>query len=355
MANPESVAVFGPPASDPEQGNTRNIASDTGNTPRMVPVTGNILDEATYVIRVTLQRFVRKLRGRTALSDDEVKTLSRYIRWCTRQGRDVKPFIEKWELSRAFRHVLRGSQILPEFILPQITMLLFAWSRDEYNLAPQGVSALSDLSDETDDEHSEDAAVDDVTAPSARSTAMRGIIIRQGRRGTRVYSLDKAFQRPANVFGHNGLTVGAWWPFQICALRDGAHGSNNGGIYGKQDIGAYSIVVSSDDHDDRDLGDTVWYTGSGAQNSDQPLTSNNLALIASFNRHLPVRVIRSSKSHSMYAPSSGLRYDGLYRISWYGQTPGPSGFQVWKFKLERQLNQDPIRRQVPTSEDLNTL
>ena len=74
-------------------------------------------------------------------------------------------------------------------------------------------------------------------------TIMHNISLTKG--GRRVYRiLDKSVARPCNVFGHNGLTVGQWWPYRICALRDGAHGATQGGIAGSVEIGAYSVVVS---------------------------------------------------------------------------------------------------------------
>ena len=76
--------------------------------------------------------------------------------------------------------------------------------------------------------------------------AMRGILI--GEKSRRSYILDQnCHPAPRNhqVFGHNGLEVGTWWPQRICALRDGAHGSIQGGIAGSLLAGAYSIVVSS--------------------------------------------------------------------------------------------------------------
>ena len=74
---------------------------------------------------------------------------------------------------------------------------------------------------------------------------MRGIKIYK-QSGQRSYRLDETFQtRDCKVFGHNGLRIGDWWPFRICALRDGAHGAMQGGIAGSINTGAYSIVVSS--------------------------------------------------------------------------------------------------------------
>ena len=73
---------------------------------------------------------------------------------------------------------------------------------------------------------------------------MRGILVDTSGHGIR-RGLDPSFPaRDPKVFGHNGLTVGQWWPFQICALRDGAHGASIAGIAGGENEGAYSIVVS---------------------------------------------------------------------------------------------------------------
>lgn len=74
---------------------------------------------------------------------------------------------------------------------------------------------------------------------------LRGIVIRDN---PRVYAIDREASagapRDCRVFGHNGLAVGQWWPLRICALRDGAHGSSQGGIAGNSEVGAWSIVVS---------------------------------------------------------------------------------------------------------------
>ncbi len=57
---------------------------------------------------------------------------------------------------------------------------------------------------------------------------------------------DPTLKRDYSKFGHNGLSVGDWWPYQACALRDGAHGSSMGGIAGGTHDGAKSIVVGGE-------------------------------------------------------------------------------------------------------------
>nr|CAD7592747.1 unnamed protein product [Timema genevievae] len=119
------------------------------------------------------------------------------------------------------------------------------------------------------------------------------------------------------------------------ASEAGIHRPHVAGIHGREDRGAFSIVLSGGYEDDVDNGDEFWYTGSGgrdlsgnkrtaAQSSDQKLTRMNRALALNCNAPIneqkgseskdwkkgkPVRVIRSSKlaKHSKYAPSKGNR------------------------------------------------
>lgn len=51
-------------------------------------------------------------------------------------------------------------------------------------------------------------------------------------------------KKDPKVYGHNGLSVGQWFPSQLAALFHGAVGSSQGGISGHTANGAYSIVVS---------------------------------------------------------------------------------------------------------------
>ena len=61
-----------------------------------------------------------------------------------------------------------------------------------------------------------------------RQGIMHGICQAISINGRRSPQLDPRYdneKRPANVLGHNGLTVGAWFPLQLVALFKGAHGS----------------------------------------------------------------------------------------------------------------------------------
>lgn len=35
------------------------------------------------------------------------------------------------------------------------------------------------------------------------------------------------------------------WPNRLCAIRDGAHGEQEAGIYGRKDQGAFAVVVAA--------------------------------------------------------------------------------------------------------------
>ena len=55
-------------------------------------------------------------------------------------------------------------------------------------------------------------------------------LLRNIKRGSKSSHIeDKDAKKPANIFGDNDLMCGQWWPTQLCTLRDGAHGSAQGG------------------------------------------------------------------------------------------------------------------------------
>jgi hypothetical protein len=171
------------------------------------------------------------------------------------------------------------------------------------------------------------------------------------------YKLDKNHpaRRPANVVGNNGLLNGQWWPIRVCAMRDGAHGEQEAGIYGEAGKGAYSVVVASGGYADRDDGDvcfnsrlfssstnlyqSVEYCGTESQNS--TTTRHTLFLLQAYDLKQPVRLLRAENKNSKYAPEKGLRYDGLYDIVGKGLLDDKTA--MWRFSLRRQAGQDPIR------------
>ncbi|KAF2808173.1 uncharacterized protein BDZ99DRAFT_464069 [Mytilinidion resinicola] len=163
----------------------------------------------------------------------------------------------------------------------------------------------------------------------------------------------------ANYYGQGNLINGQWWPTQLCTLRDGAHGSAQGGIFGEKDRGTYSIVLSGGHkYGDEDHGEEIWYTGTDSK--DETPTENTKRLIESCempeNEKEPVRVIRSWNlgKENKYRPEGGFRYDGLYDVIESQSIGKEKG--MYKFFLVRRGGQDPIRYEGvemrPTQQEL---
>ncbi|MGW2656749.1 YDG/SRA domain-containing protein [Streptomyces sp. NPDC001478] len=141
------------------------------------------------------------------------------------------------------------------------------------------------------------------------------------------------------------VPVGQPYASRVLASEAKVHRPRVAGICGTKITGAESIVLSGGYKDDEDLGDVIIYTGHGGQDgsgnqvSDQSLDdSGNAALVTSHLQGLPVRVVRGSKSESVYAPQSGYRYDGLYRVVSYGSKLGIDGHLIWQFRMEAALD-----------------
>lgn len=140
-----------------------------------------------------------------------------------------------------------------------------------------------------------------------------------------------------------GQPVGTTYESRDLAMAAGIHHARMRGIAGNRITGAVSVVVNGGYEEDIDLGDVILYTGaggrdpnSGSQVADQKIDSNdNAALVVSEENGSPVRVLRGARGNASYAPSSGYRYDGLYRVDSHEALTGKSGFRVWRFKLVR--------------------
>jgi hypothetical protein len=178
--------------------------------------------------------------------------------------------------------------------------------------------------------------------------------------GRKTPALNKRYnQRPANVFGHNNIKVGAWSPLQLAALFNGGHGKSQAGIYGTEEAGAYSVVVSGQYDDlDEDFGNSLYYSGSGSHENTDPKrpaesTSDTLSLHTSLETQRPVRVLRSSKGKSKWAPTEGLRYDGLYKVESVDYPINGKGGMYEQFKLVRLEDQSPIDKSRPSPRELH--
>ncbi|KAI2611834.1 PUA-like domain-containing protein [Hypoxylon sp. NC1633] len=191
---------------------------------------------------------------------------------------------------------------------------------------------------------------------------MHGIMIVKGPAGKKTYRLNpRVPKKPAKVFGHNGIPLGAWFANQLVALQRGAHGARIGGIAGTTDAGAYSIVVADNYDDlDNDQGETLYYSGSNSHGNDDPTrpgpsSNGTKALKASLQTRNPVRVLRSGGSASSsgrgWLPACGLRYDGLYRVVALKEPKNANGGLYEQFVLRREPDQTPLEelhRKSPT-------
>lgn len=184
---------------------------------------------------------------------------------------------------------------------------------------------------------------------------MHGVALKLGPR-RKDYILDSRYpKRDAKVFGHNGLTVGDWWPMQLLALFNGAHGARMGGIAGNAETGAYSVVTAGGPYEDldQDQGDILYYSGSRSHDNTDPKepfpsSAATLALKSSLRLGKPVRVLRAAGSGSgkgsgaNLRPTVGIRYDGLYRVVAMQLKTNTSGGLYEQFKLERLEGQPPL-------------
>lgn len=160
-----------------------------------------------------------------------------------------------------------------------------------------------------------------------------------------------------------GIEVGMSWQYRIQASEVGIHRPPVGGIAGSGESGCQSIVLAGGYEDDEDWGEGFYYTGSGgrdlsgnkrvaAQSCHQELTRQNKAIAMNCNAKFndkegatakdwkagkPIRVCRSAKFsvHSKYAPSFGVRYDGIYKVVKYWPHKGKSGYIVWRYEFRR--------------------
>lgn len=229
------------------------------------------------------------------------------------------------------------------------------WLNNDFTPRP-----LRTEDEDSDDENNQDSDNDldrelfGASCDADDTGIMRGILTVSNANGRAVRKLDKRFTRDFKSFGHNSIRIGQWWPYQVCALRDGAHGAMQGGISGSVNDGAYSVVLAGglshagDEYQDRDNFEQVWYSGSDSADrklripgSAPPMTNNTKALMQSYYTKRPVRVLRA-KACSKWAPPYGYRYDGLYKITGkkiVGESLGGGG--KWQFHLTREPNQPP--------------
>jgi hypothetical protein len=130
-----------------------------------------------------------------------------------------------------------------------------------------------------------------------------------------IYKLspEYPFKRSVAIRGDNGLEIGQWWPLQICAVRDGAHGALQAGIYYDRD-GAISVILACGGYTNTDNLHEIWYSGT-AEKGSGGLSDSTEAMVKAIDLKRPIRVLRKANPNNQYAPAEGLRYDGLYLVT----------------------------------------
>ncbi|MCL7051694.1 hypothetical protein MKW94_011369, partial [Papaver nudicaule] len=138
-----------------------------------------------------------------------------------------------------------------------------------------------------------------------------------------------------------GVLVGESWKDRMECRQWGAHLPHVAGVAGQSGHGAQSVALSGGYEDDEDHGEWFLYTGSGGRESfDQEFVKLNEALRLSCRKGYPVRVVRSHKEkRSSYAPETGVRYDGVYRIEKCWRKIGIQGFKVCRYLFVRCDNE----------------
>lgn len=144
------------------------------------------------------------------------------------------------------------------------------------------------------------------------------------------------------VFGNpENIEEGTCFPNRAALIEAGLHRYTVHGIDGNGKDGVAAIVLSGGYEDDVDLGDEIIYTGHGGNDPSSKKqiehqswkAAGNAGLVLSRHKNLPVRVIRGFKHNSVFSPSSGYKYCGLFRVVENWEEIGKSGFKICRFKL----------------------
>ncbi|XP_024023698.1 E3 ubiquitin-protein ligase ORTHRUS 2 [Morus notabilis] len=151
---------------------------------------------------------------------------------------------------------------------------------------------------------------------------------------------------------NQGVLVGESWEDRMECRQWGTHFPHVSGIAGQSGYGAQSVTLSGGYEDDEDHGEWFLYTGSGGRDLsgnkrtnathsfDQKFEKLNEALRVSCRKGYPVRVVRSHKEkRSAYAPETGVRYDGVYRIEKCWRKNGNQGYKVCRYLFVRCDNE----------------
>uniref|UniRef100_A0A8C5UA00 RING-type E3 ubiquitin transferase n=1 Tax=Malurus cyaneus samueli TaxID=2593467 RepID=A0A8C5UA00_9PASS len=151
-----------------------------------------------------------------------------------------------------------------------------------------------------------------------------------------------------------GVPVGTTWKLEFSEA--GVHRPHVGGIHGRSNDGAYSLVLAGGFEDEVDRGDEFTYTGSGGRDLsgnkrigehsfDQTLTHMNRALALNCDASLDDK----NGSKNWRAGKPVHEFCCIYIVVKYWPEIGKCGFLVWRYLLRR----DDIEPAPWTSEGSN--
>lgn len=170
------------------------------------------------------------------------------------------------------------------------------------------------------------------------------------------------FKQGVNSFCE-GIFPGTKFATRVQLCESGVHRILVGTVCGTEAEGAESILLAATAESDVDNGSEVYFTGilkNYAQNDIQQhylillilvgaviingktrrkshsswkVLRGTQAMMTSCIRNLPIRIIRSSRLKSTYAPPNGFSFDGLFKVAMYWEEPSKNGQSVWRFKL----------------------
>ena len=162
----------------------------------------------------------------------------------------------------------------------------------------------------------------------------------------------------------SGQPVGTVYASRMEAKDARVHQVTQQGIAGNRSVGCASIVLSGGYDTDEDYGHEIFYTGRGGQDprnprgphiADQDLDlSDNAALVRSEETGLPLRIVRGAGHDSDYAPDSGYRYDGLYKVVKHYPLEHPrDGYRRWMFHLVQMTPKEAAEYTPAENADAN--
>ncbi|KAK5119884.1 hypothetical protein LTR85_007210 [Meristemomyces frigidus] len=338
---------------------------------------GYVKEEYQCIMRLAnTSRNLGEVPASSGISKKWYDRLDKFLAWLETDVRMTPELKESSVLATALQTIYaRDKYHFPQAYAERAKALYERWESEKWG---SGETIKSEDA-EMDDAPSEDSKVPrERTTPSARRDSaapvggvkpgtiklpprdhsiwgidgiMHGVAMKIGEGNKKGIVLDPRYERRnAKVHGHNGIEVGTWYPRQLVALFHGAHGHQQAGISGDRHTGAFSVVVSGQyDLLDQDRGDHLYYSGSRNHDNENPRepapsAPGTMALHTSLETGKPVRVLRGSPGKTEYAPSAGLRYDGLYTVTSVSQPKNGKGGLYEQFELQRMEGQGEINK-----------